>query len=192
MSVDFFAGCSCDFMSSANFEEIDVSVCLAILLASIFSYDPEFRTDDVSIKFHIWSNDYEYEVTNLSQTPIVGFMIKPHASYLYGAPEGWEKQTSLNLFRTWTDNPQLAIRPDQTALFSLRVGSKGAVLRRGSAEVRFQSGKVTVIPDVLLPGPEPKSHLAIVAGTLLFIFLLQFAALTYKKRRQKRVAVNDV
>ncbi|KKK59266.1 hypothetical protein LCGC14_3036100, partial [marine sediment metagenome] len=102
MSVDFFAGCGCDFMSSANFEEIDVSVCLAILLASIFSYEPEFRTDDVSIKFHIWSNDYEYEVTNLTQTPIVGFMIKPHASYLYGAPEGWEKQTSLNLFRTWT------------------------------------------------------------------------------------------
>ena len=169
-----------------------MSVCLAILLASMFSYEPEFRTDDVSIKFHIWSNDYEYNVTNLSQTPIVGFMIKPHASYFYGAPEGWEKQTSSNLFRTWTDNPQFAISPNQTALFSLRVGSKGAVLRKGSAEVRFQSGKVTVIPDVLVPGSEPKSHLAIVAGTLLFICSLQFAALTYKKRRRKSDPVNDV
>ena len=169
-----------------------MSMFLAILLASMSSFEPEFRTEDVSIKFRIWSNDFEYKVTNLTQTPIVGLMIKPHASYFYGAPEGWEKQTASNLFRTWTDSSKLAIGPNQTALFSLRVGSKGAILRKGSVEVRFQSGKVAVIPDVLVPGPEPKSHLAIVAGTLLFIFLLQFAALTYKKRRQKRVPVNDV
>jgi hypothetical protein len=171
---------------------MSVFLCLAMILAGIPSYIPEFRTDDVSIEFQIFSNDYEYKVTNLSQTPIVGFMIKPHASYFYGAPEGWQKETSSSLFRTWTENSQFAIKPNQTAMFSLRVGSKGALLRKGSVEIKFQSGKVVIIPDVLIPGPEPQTHLVIVVGTLLFIFLLHFTVLMYKKRRKKKVDINGV
>ena len=185
-------GYSCDFTSRVNFEEMNVFLCLAMMLASVSSYESEFKTDDVSIKYQISSNDHEYKVTNLSQIPIVGFMIKPHASYFYNAPQSWQKETSSNLFRTWTKNPQFAIKPNQIALFSLRVGSKGAVLRRGNAEIKFQSGKVIIIPDILIPGPEPKIHLMIVAGTLLSIFLLQFSALMYIKRRQKREDVNGV
>ena len=169
---------------------MNVFLCLAIIIAGTSSYTPEFKTDDVSIKFQIFSNDYEYKVTNLTQNPIVGFMIKPHASYFYGTPEGWQKETSSTLFRTWTENPQFAIKPNQTGVFSLRVGSKGALLRKGSVKITFQSGKVVTIPDVLVPGPEPQTHLAIVTGTLLLIILLHFGVLTYINRRKKRVDVN--
>jgi len=144
----------------------------------------EFKTDQVSIKVDIQSNIFKYEVTNLGASPIVGFEAQHHASYNFIVPDGWHKEDSSDLFKAWTDDLELAIGPGKTAEFSMRVSSRGAVLGRAPAKVRFQSGQTATVPNVWSPSPEPRSYIFLIAGLTLFIILLHTAALVRKNRRR--------
>ena len=150
----------------------------------------EYVTEQMRVDFYIQSNDFIYRVTNLGQTPIVGFELPQHSCYFFRAPKGWLIETPDGRFEARAPSPQKGILPYQTGQFSFRVSSKGAVLGRGPAKVRFQSGPPVELPEVLAPSGEPPGHLAAVAGTILVLFLLHGAVGTWRNRRAKRAALS--
>lgn len=159
-------------------------VVLAIALAGVSSVqETEFTTDQVRIAVNIRSSIYEYHVTNLSRTPIVRFEVAEHAAYNFEAPEGWEKEVSSGVFRAWTNKRRAGILLNKTAMFSLRVSSRGAVLGRRPVTVGFRAGENISVPNVLSAVPEPASHVGLVAGVILVILLLHTIVLVYRDRR---------
>lgn len=154
-------------------------------LALLAPNQAEFKTEQVSIMVDIQSNIFQYNVTNLSSSPIVHFEVHHHAAYNFQAPDGWHKENSADRFCAWTDEPQSAIGPSKTDQFSMRVSSRGAVLNQAPAKVRFLSGQTVIIPNVWSPSPEPRSYVFLVAGLFLFIILLHTAVIAFKNRRSK-------
>ena len=161
-------------------------ICLVIALTGLASNQAEFKTDHVRISVDIHSNIYTYRVTNLGTNPIVHFEVRQHAAYDFIAPEGWQKEVSSSVFRAWTSNPETAIHSRETARFSLRVSSKGAVLGRTLAKVRLQSGETVTLSGVWTPVPEPCSYIALVAGLVLVVLLLHTGVLAYRDRRARK------
>ena len=164
---------------------------MIIALTGMVSGQAEFKADCVRICVNVQSNIYTYKVTNLSTSPIVRFEVKQHVSYNFIVPEGWQHEISSGVLQAWTSNRQMAIQPDRTAEFSLRVSSRGAVLGRTPAKVQFQSGETITVPGVWAPTPEPRSYIALVVGLVLILLLLHTTALVYKSRRAKKASIND-
>ena len=150
----------------------------------------EYVTKQMRVDFYIQSNDFIYRVTNLGSAPIVGFELPQHSCYFFRAPKGWTIETPDGRFEARAPDPQKGIQPYQTGQFSFRVSSKGAILGRGPAKVRFQSGPAVELPEVLAPSGEPPSHLAAVAGTILVLFLLHGAVGLWRDRRARRAALS--
>ena len=153
-------------------------------LALLVPNQAEFKTEQVGIMVDIQSNIFRYDVTNLASSPIVYFEANQHAAYNFQAPDGWHKEHSSDRFCAWTDDPQLAIGPNKTGQFSMRVSSRGAVLNQAPAKVRFQSGQTVTVPNVWSPSKEPRSYVFLIAGLFLFIVLLHTIVLVRKDRRQ--------
>jgi len=158
--------------------------------AGIAANQAEFGGEDARIVVSIQSSIYTYEVRNLSDRPIVGFEVAQHAAYNFHAPEGWQIDTSSDSFRAWPDPSTAGIAPGQTAEFSMRVSSKGAVLGRASAKLKLRSGQTIEVPDVWAPAPEPAGYFALVAGMILLIALLHSAVIIHRKRRTKKTPVS--
>jgi len=165
-------------------------VYLIVAFAGLVSNQAEFETDHVRIRVTIKSNIYTYEVTNLSESPIVHFEVKRYAAYNFIVPEGWQEESSSDIFRASTSNSQTAILSNETAEFSLRVSSAGAVLGTTPAKVQFQSGKTSTVPGVWAPVAEPRSYGALVAGLITAIVLLHTAFLVYRNRRRPKATTN--
>jgi hypothetical protein len=153
-------------------------------LALLAPNQAEFRTEQVSIMVDIQSNIFQYNVTNLSSSPIVYFEVNHHAAYNFQAPSGWYEEDSSDLFKAWTDDSELAIGPSKTAEFSMRVSSRGAILNKAPAKIRFQSGQTITVPNVWSSSQEPQSYIFLIAGLILFIILLHTIALVRKDRQQ--------
>jgi len=145
----------------------------------------EFAADGATVVVGIQSNIYTYQVRNLSHRPVVGFQVPQHAAYNFKAPEGWRIETSDGLFRARTDSATTAIAPGQTAEFSMRVSSRGAVLGRAPLNIDFASGRTIELQDVWTPAPEPPAYLALVAGIILLIALLHSAIIIRRNRPDK-------
>jgi hypothetical protein len=145
----------------------------------------EFQTEEVIIRVNINSSIYTYKVTNLGMSPIVSFSILQHASYNFNAPDGWEKQVLAGQFRAWTNNSQMAIQPKETAEFSMRVSSKGAVLGKAPAIIQFQSGQTATVPGVWVPTHEPRSYIVLIAFVVLLIIILHTSVLARRNRQKK-------
>lgn len=157
---------------------------LIMVLVFTVPNEAEFKAENVSIKVNIQSNIFLYEVTNLGSSPINGFEVKYYAAYNFIVPEGWQKDTTSNTFRSWTDNPEMYIFPDNTAEFSMRVSSRGAVLAKLPVKIKLISEKTIVVPDVWSPSPEPRYYIILIAGLILFLFLLHSFILIYKSRKK--------
>jgi len=149
----------------------------------------EFRDEHVCIAVDIESNIYTYKVSNLSSSPIVGFTVTQHAAYNFQAPDGWQMDTSGKLFQAWTEIPTTGIAPGKTSQFSLRVSSKGAVLGRAPAKLELQSGRTIELANVWSPVPEPRSHIALVAGIMFLIVLLHSSIIILRNRRVRKSSV---
>ena len=165
--------------------------CILIALAGISGNDADFKNDRVSIHVKIASNVYTYRVTNLSTEPIVSFEVEQHAAYNFKIPDGWQKNESPDIFRAWTENPEIGIALNDTATFSLRVSSEGAVLGFGHASVGFRSGQTSELAKVWTPVKEPLSYIMLVAGVFLVIIVVQSAIVIRKRRQTKSKPVSD-
>lgn len=64
-------------------------------LALLAPNQAEFKTEQVSIMVDIQSNIFQYNVTNLSSSPIVHFEVHHHAAYNFQAPTDGTKKILL-------------------------------------------------------------------------------------------------
>ena len=142
--------------------------------------------DDASITVDVHSNIYTYTVSNLSSSPITAFEAGQHAAYNFEAPEGWQIDSSGGMFRAWTEIPAKGIAPGQTGEFSMRVSSKGAILGRAAARVKYESGQTAELADVWSPAAEPRSYVALVACGMLLIVLAHSAIIVARDHRAQK------
>ncbi len=164
---------------------------ITVLLATM-AFGEVFQTEEVSIDVDISSNIYTYEVTNLSTDKIVGFEVGYHAAYNFKVPRGWHEKIGGGIFKAWTDEASAGISQNETAQFSDRVSSQGAVLGSSAVQVHFQSGKTVIVPDVWVSTAEPKSYIALIAVLLLLVVLLHSAMIFRKNRRDNNQIIRDV
>jgi len=146
----------------------------------------EFGNEHASITVGIQSNIYTYKVKNLGSSAIVAFEAGQHAAYNFETPEGWQIDSSGGTFRAWTEIPAKGIAPGQTGEFSMRVSSKGAILGRAAARVKFESGQTAELADVWSPAAEPRSYVALVACGVLLIVLAHSAIIVARDRRAQK------
>jgi hypothetical protein len=158
-------------------------ITAAICQAADIPGEAIFKSPEATVSVNISSSIYTYKVTNLDTDRITGFEIEQHASYDFIVPEGWEKETSLHAFKAYTTKPAYAIELNKTGEFSLRVSSRGAILGKRPVKITFESGKTITIPGVRAPAAEPKSYIALVAGMILAIIVIQTVIATRKSRR---------
>lgn len=154
--------------------------------ASAPANQAEFKDGQASITVGIQSNIYTYKVKNLSSSAIVAFQVGQHAAYNFETPEGWQIDSSGGTFGAWTEIPAKGIAPGQTGEFSMRVSSKGAILGRAAASVKFESGQTAELADVWSPAAEPRSYIALVAGGVLLIVLAHSAIIVARDRRSQK------
>ena len=164
---------------------------ITVLLATM-AFGEVFQTEEVSIDVDINSNIYTYDVTNLSTDKIVGFEVGYHAAYNFKVPAGWHEQIGGGIFKAWTDDTSAGIAQNETAQFSDRVSSQGAVLGSSAVKVHFQSGKTVIVPDVWVSIAEPKSYIALISVLLLSVVLLHSAMIFRKNRRNNKQTISGV
>lgn len=158
--------------------------------ASTPANQAEFKDGQASITVGIQSNIYTYKVKNLGRSAIVAFEVGQHAAYNFETPEGWQIDSSGETFRAWTEIPAKGIAPGQTGEFSMRVSSKGAILGRAAARVKFESGQTAELMDVWSPAAEPRSYIALVAGGMLLIVLAHSAIIVARGRLSRKSSVS--
>jgi len=158
--------------------------------ASLPANEARFSNDDAEITVSIQANVYTYKVSNLGSSPIVAFEVAQYAAYNFQAPDGWQMDTSGRLFRAWIETPTTGIAPGETAQFSMRVSSKGAILGHAPAKLKPQSGRMIELADVWCPIPEPRSYIALVAGVILLIALLHGAIIITRSRRARKLSLS--
>lgn len=139
-----------------------------------------FKSQEATIGVDIQSSVYTYKLTNLGTERIVGFETGQSATYNFIVPEGWEKEVTGGIFKSYATRPVYGIEQNRTAEFSQRVSSKGAILGKKDAKIIFESGNATIIPDVWAPVVEPKSYIALVAGLILTVIVVQTLIVTRK------------
>lgn len=147
-----------------------------------------FNTVDASIKVSVSSNIFAYEVTNLSNTPITNVEFQGYAAYNPIVPEGWEKELENGVFRSWVEDSSLGILPQRKEEFSLRVSSRGAVLDKLPAKIKFKSGETVVIADVWSPVPEPTSYVLFITGVIAALFLIHSLLVSRDQKKAKVTA----
>lgn len=128
--------------------------------AGLSGNEARFGNDDAEITVSIQANIYIYKISNLGRSPIVAFEVAQYAAYNFQTPDGWQMDTSGRLFRAWVEAPTTGIAPGETAEFSMRVSSKGAVLGHAPAKLKNRSGLMIELADVWRPVPEPKSYIS--------------------------------
>jgi hypothetical protein len=168
-----------------------VLVYFAIVLICAVPNEADFEADNVHVRVNVSSNIYTYTVTNLGASPIVGFEIGEYHAYNFTAPEGWDKEVSNDVFRTWAGNTEAGIQSGKAADFSFRLSSAGGVLGYAPAKIIFQSGKVVNIAKLWTTVPEPRGYIFWVAVVILIILLLHTIVLFYRDRRRQKPFVNE-
>ncbi len=146
-----------------------------------------FECQQAKLKVEVQASIYTYSVTNLSHAAIVSFEILCHSSYSFQGPNQWKKSYSDSIYRAWTQEVQAGIQPQETKTFSLRVGSKGAVLGHVPLSLSYINGECVQIRDIWSPQPEPARY-RIYLGILLFL-VLSFHFLWVQRKRSRGQAL---
>ena len=156
-----------------------------LFIALCAGHQTEFKSDDAVINVDINSNIYVYTITNLSQYPISEVCIPQHSGYNFETPQNWHYVDEKNRFSASTKDSTAAIQTGQSAIFSFRISSKGAVLGKGSVKLVTHQGKELIIPDVYVSVPEPKLYIFLSGGILGGLVILQTIFVIRKQRRQQ-------
>lgn len=157
---------------------------IAILVIASNPASRESKRDGVRIEVTVRSSVYTWNLTNRSAAPITEFEVGQHAGYDFRVPEGWSFETTRDRFRAWTDDDARAIRRGNTATFSQRVSSTGAVLGRVAAKVGLAHGPPVEFASIWGPQPEPASTVLAVPAVVIVIVLGHALLLARRERRQ--------
>jgi len=143
-------------------------------LAAAMGYVGRFETDQALAVVDVQSNIFRYEVTSRGPQGIVGVDVPQHATYEHIVPQGWSIGATGGILAMRAQKPSAAIAPGEAFHFSMRVSSGGAVLGLGDVKLTFADGQTATVPRVWVPVREPRSHIWLVAGTVLALMLVHF------------------
>lgn len=152
------------------------------------SCQAEFKTDQVHIIVSVQSSIYTYKVSNRGPAAIVEFKVETPAAFAIIPPEWWEKELSEDALRAYTNDPEAAIEPNETAEFALLAIGRGSVLGRAPIKLRFQPDRMHIVAGVWAPVLEPKSYTALVTGLLLFIVLAHTVIIVRRDKRRRKTS----
>jgi hypothetical protein len=158
----------------------------AILMVVTVPCSADVEQAGVRIHVQVHSSEFEWEITNLSVSSIMAVEIPQHRGYNFLAPEGWETQQSSESVMARTTDRIRAIHPGQQKMFSLRVGSGGAVLGNVRMRVHFDNGESAVLPGVWGAVPEPRWTILLIPLVLTGICAIHVAL---AGRRDRRLAI---
>jgi len=159
---------------------------LAIMTTVVAAFEAE--KDGVKLRADVAANLYTWTITNASHSPITSFAIDVHHTYDFQGPDGWEIDGPMPAgeFRAWTDEFDLAIKPNESARCSVRVNSRGAILGIGTAKIKFAGGTEVLIADVWRPVPESVRTRVVVAVGISALAALHVLGGVVRSRRKSR------
>ena len=133
--------------------------------------------DSVRVESSIEGRVFKWRVTNFDTPSIMRFEVPVYSVYHQQVPAGWEyERDSKVAFIAWATAAAHAIRKDQTAEFSVRATSSGAIPAAGTAVLSFEGGAALDVRDVLVPQAERASTvflpLLVVVGIVVVHSLL--------------------
>lgn len=142
-------------------------------------------------------HNYQWRVTNQSNSPIVRIEFPHYGADLFHAPPDWTQgtQKEMNLVNVgWEDEPGVCfatmpgpgLLPGATAEFGMRISSRGALKGEGTVRIQFADGTWAKIPGVELPVMPTRTspYLGVVAmGAMLLVFII-----VRESRRRKQPA----
>ena len=142
---------------------------LAVLIVLTATGSAEVEQRGVCIRAKVYSSEFEWEVTNRDAPPILAVEIQQYHGYNFVAPEGWETGHGSASVTARTADRIRAIHPGQQKVFSMRVGSGGAVLGSVPVTLWLDDGTLLVLPGVWSSVPEPRWTILLVPFVLLGI-----------------------
>ena len=148
--------------------------------------------DGVRVRVSIQAHDYTVQVTNLDVPPITRFEMGQWNAYNFEGPEQpekWDVDYDRHWFYSWTEDEGSAIRQAETKSFSLRAGSKGAVLGLVPVKLGFASGESVVIPDCWGPVPEP-SRTVLAVPIMVLAIVVGHTVLVARRQRKAAAAAS--
>jgi hypothetical protein len=154
---------------------------LATLL--LMTTAPAVEFNGVRVEVTVESFDYTWTVTNLSAAPIARFAMKSHNAYDHTVPKGWEYVSEYTSYEAWTDDPDLAIEPGESAVFTARAGTNGPMLRLMPGTIGHLGRDETVAFEAWGPGPGSQSMVVLVAVALSAIAVFHGIVVTLLDRR---------
>ncbi len=166
---------------------IYLSILLATVTVEATAHKAAFEAEGLRVEVSIASGNYIYEIANNTDQPLTGFAIGAHATHLFAAPDNWHIESSLSHLKAWTDDPNFAVFPTRSGVFSFRVSSQGAVLGRAPLVLTLASGRQVTIPNVLTPAPEPRTYIFILPVVLLAILALTAVRAPLREARARRL-----
>jgi hypothetical protein len=147
---------------------------ILILLGSLAPAAQIREQDGIELRTDVASNLYTWSVKNLSADPITSFAIEVYHTYDFHAPGNWELEGPMpeGAFRAWITDARHAILPGQSAEFSARFTSRGAMIGTGPATIGLHDGRTVTIPGVWRPVPESTRSVYLIPATIGLLALL--------------------
>jgi hypothetical protein len=123
--------------------------------------------DGVRIESSLKAQVYSWKITNVSAETITRFEIVQNHAYSQSVPPGWEFTHENALFTAWATHPRFGIQRGQSALFTARGSSEGALLGLRPAIVGTLDGDHAVRFDaVWTPVSKPWTLVWLVIATM--------------------------
>jgi hypothetical protein len=142
----------------------------------------------VRVSTSIRASVYAYEVRNQTDRAICAFAVPYSDGYDFTAPAGWQVASTDGLFRAWTTEPFRAIRQGESARFSFRVTSHGAVLGYVPLSVEWASGESLTLPGAWGACAQPASYGVFIAAVVLALGFVHALVLARRERPGRSAA----
>ncbi len=163
--------------------EYMIQVLLSTLVIAGNPAAAKFESDQLQIAVSVSAQIYTWTITNNSSHPVMRVQFGQHQLYNHLVPPDWNMQVKEDHFLAWTDQVLYAIRPGQSRTITARVGSAGAILGQGPAQVDFGGVREPVrFEGVWRPVPEPFSKIVVIALTLIVIAVVHTFLVTRSSR----------
>jgi hypothetical protein len=139
------------------------------------------------------AQNYEWVVTNQSQSAITQLEFPHYRASLFFPPDGWQSEctnlTTIGLVnepgvcRATAARPGTGIAPGDSKTFRMQCAARSSVPGRNTVAVQFADGARTEISGVLVPRKEPVSdrYLPAVGLAIIAAFFLLFRAMARRK-----------
>lgn len=149
----------------------------------------EAEHDGIRVRAEVKSSHYTWEITNLTNEPVVRFEIGQFGGYAVQVPEGWQFEQDRTLLRAWTDDPAHALQPGLMYRFAMDISSAGGGLTPVTLRVGTRDGRMIELAGIWGTAPDSMTAILLVPGTILVLALIHMLLLARSDRRHQVEAV---